>query len=229
MRRSLRLRAASAVSSTHSTEGGRTICRFHIRSVTKRRGGILPARLRFSVHRGVTLVELMIGFLILTIICISWFTIAQIQSAKKEALRREAVERLAGMMDAFTDYSIFSDAIANANDLIGCSWWFDEERIQFKERDLNLVSKMFESEPVWDSGQRRWKFETISPIGYRLFVTRLEDYISQLGTHRPDDYMNWSEKDTILVGELYDQNGDIRDGDVGYPFCSFKVFLGIQW
>ena len=167
----------------------------------------------------------MIGFLILTIICISWFTIAQIQSAKKEALRREAVERLAGMMDAFTEYSIWSDAINNANDPVGCSWWFDEERIQFKERGSNLVSKMFESEPVWDSDQRRWKLEAISPIGYRLYITCLEDYIKSR-SHRRDDYLNWSDTDYVLVGELYDRNGDISE--VGSPFCSFKIFLGIN-
>ena len=170
----------------------------------------------------------MIGFLIMTIICISWFTIAQIQSAKKEALRREAVERLSGMMDAFTEYSIWSDAINNANDPVGCSWWFDEERIQFKERGFNLVSKMFESEPVWDSDRRRWKLEAISPIGYRLYITSLGDYIAESRFHRRDDYLNWSDTDYVLVGELYDRNGDIREVDFPSPFCSFKIFLGIN-
>ena len=103
MRRFLRFHAASAVSSTYSTEGGRTIDRFHIREARKRRGDHLPARLRFSVRRGVTLVELMISMLILTIVCTAWLEIIGIQSAKKEARRREAVERLAGMMDAFME------------------------------------------------------------------------------------------------------------------------------
>lgn len=39
--------------------------------------------------------------LILAIVCVAWLEIIGIQSAKKEARRREAVERLSGMMDAF--------------------------------------------------------------------------------------------------------------------------------
>jgi len=59
---------------------------------------------KVSVRRGVTLVELMIAMLILAIVCVAWLEIIGIQSARKEARRREAVERLAGMMDAFMDY-----------------------------------------------------------------------------------------------------------------------------
>jgi prepilin-type N-terminal cleavage/methylation domain-containing protein len=74
---------------------------FHKCGNIKHRGENLPGGFTFSSRRGVTLVELMIAMLILTIVCISWLKIIGIQSARKEARRREAVERLAGMMDAF--------------------------------------------------------------------------------------------------------------------------------
>ena len=63
--------------------------------------GKISDRTCIASRRGVTLVELMISMLILSIVCISWLQIIGIQSARKEARRREAVERLAGMMDAF--------------------------------------------------------------------------------------------------------------------------------
>lgn len=119
----------------------------------KLRGGMLPARLRFSVRRGVTLVELMISMLILTIVCTAWLEIISIQSAKKEARRREAVERLAGMMDAFMYVNKNTSSVATG--------FYEEQalgaNIKFKEKGKDsTVYKMFAEE--------------LSPIGYQLYV-----------------------------------------------------------
>lgn len=170
----------------------------------------------------------MIGFLILTIICISWFTIAQIQSAKKEALRRESVERLAGMMDAFTENSIWNTALVKSGRKpIGVSWWFNEEKFQFETCDINLVSKMFESDKVWNSDSEMWEDELLSPIGYRLHILQLKDLPKEYPSEKASYYSGWSTSAYVLIGELYDNNGNRNDPDVGKPFCTFKMFLGL--
>ena len=100
-----------------------------------------------------TLVELMIAMLILTLVCVAWLEIIGIQSAKKEARRREAVERLAGMMDAFMYVNKNTSSVATG--------FYEQQalgaNIRFKGKGKDsTVYKMFA--------------EGISPVGYQLYV-----------------------------------------------------------
>lgn len=212
MRRFLRLRAASAVSSTYSTEGGRTIGSFHIRNAHKRRGDILPARLRFSAHRGVTLIELMISMLILALVCVAWLEIIGIQSAKKEARRREAVERLAGMMDAF----LYNQKGAEVSSDL-CGFYRMEkttgstgfEQFHFPRFSNSSVHPVFESD--------------ISPIGYQLEV--VDSFVAELKYFK--GWGEWEAWDNSiwLIGRLYNRNGSVTDA--GKPFFTLPVCLGL--
>ena len=203
MRRFLRFRAVSVGSSTCSIEGGRTIGRFHIRGTAKRRGGNLPARLRFSAHRGVTLIELMISMLILTLVCVAWLEIIGIQSAKKEARRREAVERLAGKMDAFMYEVEKNFDLSNVDDLPSGAYVMLENEGSMPELDLGKdseVCRMFE--------------DGSSPIGYQLIVD----------ADLPNGFAGWNGC-RWLEGRLYSQYG-VKDA-VGRPFFTLRVCLGL--
>lgn len=206
MRRSLSNRAASEASSTHSTEGGRTIGRFHIRGVTKRRGGILPARLRFSAHRGVTLIGLMISMLILTLVCVAWLEIIGIQSAKKEARRREAVERFAGMMDAFLYYKT-GDRVSWITTGYYCMSLSKEGGAEFSGLDFKEDCNAADVYPMFEN--------SISPIGYQLCVT---DSMSA-------GYVGWNGCRWV-EGRLYNHSG--KKTDAGDPFFTLRVCLGVK-
>ena len=114
-----------------------------------------------SFRRGVTLVELMIAMLILAIVCVSWLEIIGIQSARKEARHREAVERLAGMMDAFMYIkrtSVDSDCYqmktsGNTVEFVRCG--------RGTIVDASMVYPLFDSD--------------ISPVGYQLQVMEKSD------------------------------------------------------
>lgn len=155
---------------------------------------------RHVLRRGVTLVELMIAMLILTIVCLSWLEIIGIQSARKEARRREAVERLAGMMDAFM--YCYQNVSASA---CGYQVMTNGNAIAWSEDTTsNMVYPMFEA--------------GVSPIGYQLSVVNksaLPD-AAKFGD-------NWSGK--WLVGRLYDHNGNVNE--VGKPFFTLPVCLGL--
>ena len=220
MRRFLRFRAVSVGSSTCSIEGGRTIGRFHIRGTAKRRGGNLPARLRFSAHRGVTLIELMISMLILTLVCVAWLEIIGIQSARKEARRREAVERLAGMMDAFMYDSLLTrqpGGVVKVNQMNGQrTFQAGDYRIDQSAGLLSAVKLQSETiQPLYETD--------ISPIGYRLRVVDMMalDYCNAFGS-------NWrnskGKKSSWLVGELYDHHGKKESN--WRPFFSLPACLG---
>lgn len=218
---------------------------FHIRSTVKRRGGILPARLRFSARRGVTLVELMISMLILTIVCLSWFEILSIQSAKREALRREGVERLAGMMEAFIASFYLP---AGAQDVI-----YSEDGGKkigdFQENDAVLynpealsdgVGHMFERirndnarskkiHPIFSETEiKDGRIGAASP-GYRLHIGYLKsgnaavmDYDKSLdGQSKP--LMRRDSK--ILVGDLYERVGEIDEANPPKRICRLKLFM----
>lgn len=174
-----------------------TIRLFHIRSASKRRGDTLPARLRFVARRGVTLVELMIAMLILTIVCISWLEIIGIQSARKEARRREAVERLAGMMDAFMYEQ------KSVSSFSSCGYYIEDEgngNISFPKTDRVM--------PVFE--------EDVSPIGYQLRVVKSTDPLVK------DMIENWGNK-YWLIGLLYDRT-DIEPAP-GNEFFKLPVRL----
>lgn len=187
--------------------------KLHIWINAKRRGGRLPARSRISSKRGVTLVELLIAMLILTLVCIAWLQIIGIQSARREARRREAVERLAGIMDAFM--YCYKGGGLNTGDYRMTTF---QDKIKFE-----YVSDSKESasaQPVFDT--------EVSPVGYRLTVLQIRDLASKTGqsysfteewkitTPRMPQY--W------LLGRLYDGYGDIDA--VGEPFFSLPVCMG---
>lgn len=175
----------------------------HNRMNVKRRGGCLPGRLRIAVRRGVTLVELMISMLILAIVCISWLQIIGIQSARKEARRREAVERLAGMMDAFMYERRASSSIATGSYSVEVNTSALAISIA-KDADTDVVHSVFGSD--------------VSPIGYQLCV------VAKTGLERHEEFGgNWNGK--WLVGKLYDRNGSL--GEAGKPFFTLPVCLGL--
>lgn len=187
------------------------IKRFHNQNKRKRRGEGLPARLRFVARRGTTLVELLIAMLILTIVCIAWLEIIGVQSARKEARRREAVERLAGMMDAFmyenrNNHSLnFGDYRMNLNLLIG--------KIDFEYCGDSDVHPMYEQE--------------ISPVGYRISVVTKDDLPGQIWFDGWEDLEQKGEEPLVarwVVGRLYNQNG--RLADAGKPFFTLPVCFG---
>ena len=167
----------------------------------KRQVGRLPWRLPMSAHRGMTLVELMISMLILAIVSISWLKIIGIQSARKEARRREAVERLAGMMDAFLYMSRDTSFAVNAYYTIKTN----ANRTIAVESTNGTIQAMFEGD--------------ISPIGYQLQVVAK----SQLDNHA-EFGDNWSNC-KWLVGRLYNRS-NCSEADARKPFFTLPVCLG---
>ena len=178
-----------------------TYSRSNVMHGAKRRGVFLPGRLRLSARRGVTLVELLISMLILAIVCIAWLQIIGIQSARKEARRREAVERLAGMMDAFMYCN-------RANKFSVGGWQMKTNgvaSISFASVATNEVFAIFDGE--------------VSPIGYQLHVVAM----SQLDNH--DEFgANWGTC-KWLVGKLYDRSNCL-EAEAGKPFFTLPVCLG---
>ena len=176
---------------------------FYTANKTRRRGGFsLPARLCRRARCGVTLVELMISMLILTIVCLAWLEIVGIQSARKEARRREAVERLSGMMDAFL--YIYKSSVSTGS--YQCNLTPGLSRLSFtKDSNTNVVHSVFDG--------------LVSPIGYQLRVVTTKDLPNQqsLGTR-------WGSSKKWLIGNLYDRNGAVRE--VGKPFFTLSVCTG---
>ncbi len=183
-----------------------TTKRFHVARKGKQREVGPPARLRFSARRGVTLVEVLISALILTIVSVAWFKIICIQSARKEARRREAVERLAGMMDAFLyenrtveEFARSYEVSVNTNiNALTC--------IALGDDKVDYVHPMFEND--------------VSPVGYRLSVVVKKDW--------EDGYRftNWPSRVKWLVGELYNKSGCTKS-EAGPPFFQLPVCLGL--
>ncbi len=173
----------------------------HVMRNARRRGNPLPGGPRIGFRRGVTLVELMISMLILAIVCMAWLEIIGIQSARRESRRREAVERLSGMMDAFL-YRYRSGAPSAGGYHMVMN--MDIGSLSFEaDGGTNVVHSVF------DSG--------VSPVGYRLCVVKAKDLPNSAG------YVNWDDR-KWLVGYLYDTNGALSD--VGRPFCVLPVYIG---
>ena len=157
------------------------------------------------MRRGVTLVELMISMLILAIVCIAWLQIIGIQSARKEARRREAVERLAGMMDAFLyEYRETSPSVA--------SYYMEKQgsgnagfsRIDFKTAAKGEVHPIFEGD--------------VSPVGYQLCVVQKSNLPNE------EKFVNWGSG-KWLVGKLYNRS-DCLETEAGKPFFTLPVCMG---
>lgn len=175
---------------------------FQSRNDAKRWGCRLLMRLRVAAHRGVTLVELLISMLILMIVCIAWLQIIGIQSARKEARRREAVERLAGMMDAFlyyhrnsSSFSPYYSVETNANHTITVKGQSDSD-----------VLAMFDGD--------------VSPIGYQLSVVAKKDLPNAAGFGNNWGSCKW------LVGKLYNHS-NCAINEAGRPFFTLPVCLGL--
>lgn len=199
----------------------------HCCGVGKRRGDNLPARLRFVARRGVTLIELLIAMLVLAIACVAWLRIIGIQSARKEARRREAVERLAGMMDAFMAQSSdgrIAIGTGGSSKKIVDQMNHNKSYYKVERNSTGLVFDFSTSTQaeLFDSARIELEPELdLSPIRYQLYVTpkgSLEDE-AELGN-------GWGDK-IWLVGKLYDlkdmQNGVLMSTD--HPFFTLKVRL----
>ena len=188
--------------------------KFHSRGTVKRRGGSLPARLRFSAQRGVTLVELMIAMLILTLVCIAWLEIIGIQSARKEACRREAVERLAGMMDAF----MYVKQGSKNSSLVG---WHHVKNASGHMEMTDETTLAFEKNSATGDASAVYPVykDDISPVGYQLRVVKRSE-MSKMGLSIDD---KWGNNSYWLVGLLYNHHGS---EDVGNPFFTLSVCLG---
>ena len=175
---------------------------FHIRGTGKRRGDNLPACLRYVARRGATLIELLIAMLILAIVCVSWLEIIGIQSARKEARRRESVDRLSGLMDAFM--------YMNKSSVTEGSYHFDlnesiNQLLFSKDSGTNVVHAIFEPD--------------VSPVGYQLLVVKK----AALNNH--ERFESWWDSKKWLVGRLYERNGTIDEA--GKSFFTLQVYLGL--
>lgn len=145
----------------------------------------------------------MISMLILAIVCISWLQIIGIQSARKEARRREAVERLAGIMDAFMYTKWAGDPKDRKGRII--TGYYKWEGTNVKQGgDASTVLPLFDNDE--------------SPIGYQLCVVEN----GELPT--PNQFATTWGSPRWLVGKLYDWNG--AEGDVRKPFFTLFVCLG---
>lgn len=141
--------------------------------------------------------------LILTLVCTAWLEIIGIQSARKEARRREAVERLAGMMDAFMYLNKSKTGSSVSSGYYSKSLSGDILAFKNNKKD-SYVSAMFS--------------DGSSPIGYQLQVGG--DDLPEVKVMRSYGWGNsrW------LVGRLYDMNGN--ENDVGNAFFTLPVCLG---
>ena len=145
----------------------------------------------------------MIAMLILAIVCISWLEIIGIQSARRESRRREAVECLSGMMDAFMYCNRYNAA------RVGCYRMvlsLSQEKVEFPSCGGTDVIPMFDGD--------------ISPVGYQLCVVNEGDLPGQ------NLFKEWPTGCKWLVGRLYDRSGKVDD--VGRPFFSLPVYLGTK-
>ncbi len=175
------------------------------------RKSLRPSRVMHAARRGVTLVELMISMLILTIVCISWLQIIGIQSARKEARRREAVERLVGMMDAFlydTRQGSTSQGVALKQNA-----YYAVETNAFNMVTVKSLNNDDAIRPIFDG--------SVSPIGYQLSV------VARGRLPKPSGFPSehWGSV-KWLVGKLYDRSG-CRESEAGTPFFTLPVCLGM--
>lgn len=141
--------------------------------------------------------------LILTLVCTAWLEIIGIQSAKKEARRREAVERLAGKMDAFMYDVAKNFDLSNVDDLPSGAYVILENDGSMPELDLGKDSEVCR---IFEDGS--------SPIGYQLIVD----------ADLPNGFAGWNGC-RWLEGRLYSHYG-AKDA-VGRPFFTLRVCLGL--
>ena len=165
-----------------------------------------------TFRRGVSLIELLVAMLILALVCVAWLEIIGIQSARKEARRREAVERLAGMMDAFMQMNQFTPEISAGKYCMNTN---GINKIYFEIVSGGIV-RMFGKE-LTSHG-----LDDVSPIGYILEVT--DDVSEPFGKY--NTYNGKTEKaGRCLIGKLYNHADEDAEKS-GNLFFSLPVGLG---
>ena len=158
--------------------------------------------------------------LILTLVCVAWLEIIGIQSARKEARRREAVERLSGMMDAFMSDSLMAKEAAKIFSInkktkkktYTCGYYrLNSSSLVIDNANPAEIIPLYENE--------------ISPIGYRMRLLKTTDL-----DNKSEYGSNWTDYERSsagywLVGELFDHNG--KKEDHWKPFFTLSAFLGL--
>ena len=146
--------------------------------------------------------ELLVAMLIFCCVCASWPTIFQVQSANRESYRREAVERLAGMMDVVSR----QDGLLQ-NFKYGRSLHFEGGMLISEQGNGKVVRNMFD--------------ERDSTIGYRLRIKRFSE-VKQLGWVAPESKSDskgeleegcLKDASPVLVGELFERSGTLAKED----------------
>ena len=140
---------------------------------------------------GYSLVEFLVAMLILALVSLSWLTIAQVQSANRESYRREAVERLAGMMDVISSMKLTKNDVRSGK----VAWRFDEG--QPCKADLKVVNPLFNL--------------TDSSIGYRIRVMKAKDNgLIVLGAEEEVQEADiLGNSSVVLDGELFERSGTL--------------------
>lgn len=141
---------------------------------------------------GYSLVEFLVAMLILALVSLSWLTIIQVQSANRESYRREAVERLAGMMDVISQQGFKSQYAS------GTSWFFSKGK-PTPQTNGRIVNPVFE--PIESS------------LGYRIRIkqsSEASDLISYKNIAEDDSEAGVLAKNSpVLIGELFEQSGTL--------------------
>lgn len=140
---------------------------------------------------GYSLVEFLVAMLILALVSLSWLTIIQVQSANRESYRREAVERLAGMMDVISQQGF------NSQYASGTSWFFNKGKPN--KTNSRIVNPVFEP--------------TESSLGYRIRIkqsSEASDLVSYKNIAEDDSEAGVLAKNSpVLIGELFEQSGTL--------------------
>lgn len=149
---------------------------------------------------------MLVAMSILAIVFVAWFEIIGVQSARREARRREAVERLAGMMDAFME--CYRDKYKSSD---------IKDGFYAVNGDTMQVSKLFTYDKSDQSVKQMFPGD-ISSIGYRLNVVKISTM------EEKSYFQDWKGTSTrCLVGELFDRSEDVAAS--GKPFLTLRAFL----
>ena len=168
---------------------------------------------------GYSLVEFLVAMLILALVSLSWLTIAQVQSANRESYRREAVERLAGMMDVASMHGVAA----------GTSWCFNADGLLTSCDSARTVNQLFDPAE--------------STLGYRLRVKKVSDVQDDLivqdtggNAQELDFLLSYYKPAPVLIGELFEKSGTLDQEEytsnekknVGNRIWQVAVVLGLK-
>ena len=116
-------------------------------------------KLKRDARSGVTLVELLVSVLLLTIIFCGWMAMNNIQAVRKESFRYEAVEKAEGLLDSIT-----------------VLYWSDPDNWYDSALVVNQASGHLEPVrpgksdlfPLWPDSE--------NPIGCTIHIQELDDF-----------------------------------------------------